>query len=200
MKKLFALLGVALLALGASSAKAAVTFEADHAFQVFSDSRWEGSNRHFGFNFDLGEDIEMGYFFEEALWDWRADVGQASPNTIQGSAHLNGLRAIKYFGKYLGAGIDIGTAQIQVNDAGGTTATSAAAAPLQQTKPFMDVLGRVQYPFSNGRGITSGVRFDLGYRFLDINDVTAAGAIGAVGERTLDDLNAVLLRDRKSVV
>lgn len=173
-------------------AYATVRFDATQAFQFFNDARWDGSNRHFGFLFDIGENVQAGFFFEEGLWDWRADVGQPIPNFVNVNATINGLTMLKQLSKYLSAGIDIGTAQISVNAAGGTTATFGAASSLAQTKPFVDILGRVNYSVTKEK-ITSGVYFDLGYRFLDINDVVAGGALGAATERTLTDLNALIL-------
>ncbi|MCB4756995.1 MAG: hypothetical protein LHV69_08245 [Elusimicrobia bacterium] len=192
MKRLIVLLMAGVFALAGRAAYAAMTFDVSHAFQVFSDDRWEGSNNHFGFGVDVGGDVTAGYFFEEANWDWRGDVGEAVPNFVNTSAHLNGLRLMKQLNSFLATGIDLGTAQIAVRAAGGTTATVANAARLSQTKPFVDLLGRVQY-LRKGGGTSTGVFLDIGYRFLDLNDVAAAGFLGPAGERTLDDLNALLL-------
>jgi hypothetical protein len=189
---MIAVFALVLVASMATVARAGVTFDASHAFQIFNDDRWEGSNRHFGFMFDLSSDMQAGFFFEEANWDWSADVGQASPNFIHTSGHLNGLRLMKEFSKYVSGGLDLGTAQISVQSAGGTTATLASAAPLNQNKPFVDLLARIGYT-SEGQRTTTGIHADIGYRILDINDVTTAGVLGAAGERTLEDLNSILI-------
>ncbi len=193
MKKLLALLCLGLLASGARAARAEVSFDASQVYQFFGDGRWNGSDRHFGFSFDVGGDVEAGFFFEEGLWNWRGDVGEPAPNFVNLGVSLQGLRVIKYFNNYLGAGIDIGNAQATIRAQGGTTAAAGATGPLSQTKPFVDLLGRGRFLMKSSGGVTSGLHLDLGYRFLDINDFAAAGVIGPAGEKTLDDLNAVLL-------
>jgi len=179
--------------MGASSARAGVQFDAAHAFQIFADSRWEGSNRHFGFMTDLGDTMQAGYFFEEGNWDWRADVGELVPNFVNTSVHINGLRLLRKLNNTFSAGLDIGTAQISVTAAGGTTATLAGANRINQTKPFADIFVRGEHSFQEKGRMTSGLRMDVGYRFLDINDVTAAANIGHGSEKTLDDLNALII-------
>ena len=43
---------------------------------------------------------------------------------------------------------------------------------------------------NKGGKVSSGLTFDVAYRFLDINDV---GGLGPAGEATLDDLDALTL-------
>lgn len=194
MKKISLLIAGGMLFLGALEAKAQAIFEADHAFQVFSDSRWKGTNRNLAIGFDLGADAQVSIIMQEGLWDWRGDVGAAVPNFVNVTARINGIRVMKTLSKFLAAGIGIGTAEVTIRSAGGTTATAAAAAPLAQTKPVLDILGRASYSVSSGK-IDTGLHLDLGYRFLDLNDVTAAGVLAAAGsgEATLDDLNSMVL-------
>ncbi len=192
MKKYIAAFALAVVVSLTTAAQAGVNFDASHAFQIFNDDRWEGSNRHFGFMFDLSSDLQAGFFFEEANWDWSADVGQASPNFVHTSGNLSGIRFMKAFNKYVSGGLDLGTARISVQTAGGTTATTGAAAPLNQNKPFVDILARFGYSVEGQRANT-GVHADIGYRILDINDVTGAGVLGAAGERSLEDLNSLLI-------
>lgn len=192
MKKACVVFCMVLCVISSKMADATIRFETTQAFQFFNDARWDGSNRHFGIIYDIGDNVQAGFFFEEGLWDWRADVGQPVPNFVNVNATVHGLTMLKQLTKYLAAGIDVGTAQITVNSAGGTTATVGAAAPLSQTKPFVDILGRVNYSVTKEK-ITSGVYFDLGYRFMDINDMATGGVLGAAAERTLTDLNALIL-------
>jgi hypothetical protein len=178
-------LGLAFLVAGLAQAE--VAFEAAHGFNHFNDSRWSGTNRHFGFGWDVGGDVRAGFFFEEGLWNWRGDVGAAAPgNFANTSVNINAIQVLKSFNKFLGAGLNLGTAQITVRAQNGLAGSGVA---LNQTKPFVDIVGRAQFLAASGRGISSGISLDVGYRFLDLNDFNPAIA----GEATLDDLTALFI-------
>jgi hypothetical protein len=192
VKKLYLLLAVALMGVFVTSAHAAVGFEIGQGFHVAGDSRLRETGRQFGFNIDVGDDFQMGYFFEEVLGEWRGDVAAATPNTVNYGASLNGLRAIKTLNRFAAVGLDIGNAQISQRSFSGTNATLGGANLFNQTKPFIDVLGRLKYEATSSKGITSALVLDLGYRFLDLNDISAAG-LGGTNEATIDDMNAFLI-------
>jgi hypothetical protein len=172
------------LSLMALPAQAALKFDLSQVHNIFSDSRVEGVGRHVGINFDLNDDVDLGIYVERTDAQWTADVGATPPNTTHLHLDMQAIRLMKRFGKYLSAGLDMGSVKIQQ---GAFVAGVGANAALNQNKPFVGLLGGASYSVSVSDRVSTEFGLTLGYRMIDLNDV----AVTAVaGESTLDDLNS----------
>ncbi|MCB4756994.1 MAG: hypothetical protein LHV69_08240 [Elusimicrobia bacterium] len=163
-------------------------FDISEGFNFFSDSRIEGMNRHFGFGFDVSDDINVGFYYENADLQLTGDVGATPPNTTKMRVNAKAMRVLKKLTKWLDAGFDIGTAKIQQ---GTTSGAFAATGGLNQNKPLVGVLANLHYGVTSGEKIATDIHLDLGYRFVDLNDIAITGA--PAGEGTVDDLNAFII-------
>lgn len=187
MKKLFAALtGLFAAAVLVMPAQAAFRFDIEEGYNIFNDNRIEGQSRHFGFAFDLNEDIDLGFYFENADLQLTGDVGATPPNTTKLGFDAQAVRVTKKFSKFLDAGVDLGTAKIQQ---GSTSGAFAATAAINQNKPFVGIHGTARYATDIKDKLSADMHVSIGYRFLDLNDTAVGGA--PAGEKTVDDLNAL---------
>jgi hypothetical protein len=173
------------LAMGyAVPAMAAFKVDVEQVINQFGDSRIEGQGRHYGLAFDINEDTDLGFYYERGQYQWTGDVGSATPNTTQLNADLQAIRVNRKITNLFAVGIDIGNAKIQQ---GAQTIGSIGA--LNQNKPFAGINATVRYGKELKENVSTDMHLSLGYRFLDLNDVST----GITNESTIDDLNALTL-------
>lgn len=189
MKKWLGIWAGLFVAMGAiaPAAQAAFRFDIEEGYNIFNDNRLEGQSRHFGFAFDLNDDIDLGFYFENADLQLTGDVGATPPNVTKLGFDAQAIRVVKKFSKFLDAGVDLGTAKLQQGASTGFAATPA----LNQNKPFVGVHGTARYSADIKDKLSADMHVSIGYRFLDLNDTAIAGA--PAGEKTLDDLNALIV-------
>lgn len=165
-------------------AMAAFKIDVEQVLNQFGDSRIEGQGRHYGLAFDINEDTDLGFYYERAQYQWTGDVGAATPNTTQLNADLQAIRVTRKITNLFSAGIDIGNAKIQQG-----AQTVGTLPGLNQNKPFAGINATIRYGKELKENVSTDMHLSLGYRFLDLNDVTT----NVTNESTIDDLNALTL-------
>ncbi|GEM_PF-4340359 len=178
MKKLG--IAAAVLALAVATASAAVSFKIGPTFNSFADTRITGMSTGFTIGFDLDK-FSLGYKVEQQNLQI-ADAANSASN-MRFSNQLQLLCFDKEIASVskdvpVSVGLEIGSMQSQ-----SLPGTIAACAALSQVAPVIGINGGIKYE-NAGKSVSTAFYANIGYRFIDITDVTAATAgFVATGER-----------------
>ncbi|MHB9156254.1 MAG: hypothetical protein ACYC5N_11315 [Endomicrobiales bacterium] len=187
MRKYVLLLSVFVLMFAlVTASQAAVTFKIGPSFNLFGDARVSGLGTGFNMMFDLDK-LSAGFKTEQQ--NLTVTDAQNSANNFLVSNQVSLLVLDKEIAAVANdlpvtIGLELGSLQMT-----GLAGTVAAPAGISQALPVVGINGGIKYN-SAGKGITTSLFLNLGYRFVDIRDVAVPAAFTA-GGANFKDLNAV---------
>lgn len=185
--------------------KGEIGFSAGSGFyQVVDDRRKNGYNLNLSLNYALDEKDRAVLYFEHLNIDNSGEVLQTSAGDVKVrtdiTAEIGEFRLMRdIITDILDVGIGLGAARMEVvskpdQDMIGPEALSLARD--KTTVPVVDVLGRITALNKLGKRSAAKIYLDLGYRFLDIDDLDisrsigiSGGAVDVLGDVTIDDLS-----------
>jgi len=170
---------------------AALTLDVGLNLNLFFDNRTTGQGGRFGIFYDLGDDLSLGYVKEIGTISLKSDGPTAG--TASGSVDLDTLMIMftvmknlfKVAGLNTSVGLGLGTASIvnePVPSIGFDVGASANTAAVK-------ILGKLSYQPKETGKVLGIVSLTLGYRTIDIKDVTEPFGTGS---ETLKDFNGLM--------
>ena len=161
------LLTILLLA-GVIAANAAITFKIGPTFNFFDNRQLSGIDNTVGIAFDFGKEDQIGIRIEQQnLVVTNAD-GSRQNNRMSNQLYLfTWDRQVANITKELPVTIGLELGSIQTESLPGTV---AARPTLDQVSPVFGLNGGLKYEIA-GKVITTAILFNLGYRFIELNDV-----------------------------
>ncbi|MFH2071002.1 MAG: hypothetical protein ABIJ11_07365 [Elusimicrobiota bacterium] len=185
MKKFAVLLSVLFICSG--TVFSAVTFKIGPGYNMYADTRIMGLNTTFGFSYDL-EKFTAGYKTEQG--NITVTDAQASASNFRIATQINAIEVTKEIASPVGLPVSVGIELGSVLTTG-LAGTVAAPAGISQVAPLIGIFGGVSYE-SAGKQVTTSLSANIGYRFVEINDIAVPGGFVAGGQN-FTNLNGITI-------